>query len=296
MAAAYPSQSGGERTMAEQDRPRAPWEPMPAIPPPPPDLPPTSFPRPPVGVAGGYAGSPSYPQYTPPSVWRPLRGLTTALTVLFWCSLASAAFLVGALANRISVIGDIQAGSFDLDTARRSDDLVTASAAIFGLLTIAIVVLFIIWMYRAAKNNEALGRMHPRFSPGWSIGAWFIPLANLVIPVLIMQDLWRGSDPRLPRGDAGWRLAPGSGLVAWWWAALLASLTRYYSSSSDARSATRSLSDVKRHDSIVLFGAAMAGVAAVLALVMVRRLAARQEECLRAQQDAWQRAGSWTPQ
>jgi hypothetical protein len=282
--------------MAEQDRPRAPWDPMPAIPPPPPDLPPTSVPGPPAGVGAGYAGYPSYPQYTPLPVWRSLRGVTTALTVLFWCSLASAAFLVGALANRVSVVGDIQAGNFDLETARRSDDLVVASGTIFGILTIAIIVLFIIWMYRAAKNNEALGRMHPRFSAGWSIGAWFIPFANLVIPVLIMQDLWRGSDSRVPRGDAGWRSARGSGLVAWWWTALLASLARYYGSSSDARSATVKLSRLKTHDSVVLFGAAMAGLAAVLALVMVRRLAARQEECLRVQQDAWQRAGGWTSQ
>ena len=83
----------------------------------------------------------------------------------------------------------------------------SGAAAFYGLTQLAIVVLFIVWQFRAAKNNEALDRRGARFGPGWSIGAWFIPLANLVIPVMIIQDLWRGATPSTERGDLAWRSA-----------------------------------------------------------------------------------------
>ena len=69
-----------------------------------------------------------------------------------------------------------------------------AATGIVSLLSFAILVLIIIWTYRATKNNEALGRMYPRLKPGWAIAGWLIPLANAVIPLLILQDLWRGSE------------------------------------------------------------------------------------------------------
>ena len=145
-------------------------------------------------------------------------------------------------------------------------------------------------MWRAAKNNEALGRMNPRFGPGWSIGGWFIPIANFVIPILIMQDLWRGSDPGVSRGDPGWRTGRGSGLIGWWWAVFLLGghpgLRRFRQ---------RGLEPLDRRHQAVQPGRARSAcvasvAAAVLAISVVRKLTARQEACLRAQQAAWHAA------
>ena len=68
---------------------------------------------------------------------------------------------------------------------------------------VATAIVFIIWQLRSAKNNEVLGRIQPRYTSGWSIGGWFIPFANLVIPVRILQDLWQGSDPRTATTEPG---------------------------------------------------------------------------------------------
>jgi hypothetical protein len=158
----------------------------------------------------------------PPARWRDQRGLTIALTILFSLMVASAALLAVALANRISVVRDFRDGHFGTDILERADDaddFVSGASAAFVLTQVAIAVLFIIWLFRAAKNNEALGRVGARFTPGWSIGSWFIPLANFVIPVLIVQDLWRGSSAESRRGDPLWRTGRGSALVGWWWAA-----------------------------------------------------------------------------
>jgi hypothetical protein len=146
-------------------------------------------------------------------------------------------------------------------------------------------VLFIIWMSRAARNNEALGRDLPRLSAGWAVGGWFIPLANFVIPVLIMQDLWRGSNASIPRGDMRWRIANRSALVGWWWGTFVLTFLRI--GPGDGAADSVDLDQLRATDFLGLFGMLFAAASAVLAILVVRRVADRQEATLRAQQAAW---------
>jgi hypothetical protein len=148
-------------------------------------------------------------------------------------------------------------------------------------------VLFVIWMFRAAKNNEALERRGARFGPGWSIGSWFIPFANLVIPVLIVQDFWRGSSSDHARGDPGWRRASASALVGWWWAAWIVSIVRFAYSGSGLHSSS-SLDDIETSNTVALVGVSLLAIAAVLALCVVRALSRRQLDTLRAQRSAYE--------
>jgi Domain of unknown function (DUF4328) len=149
------------------------------------------------------------------------------------------------------------------------------------------VVLFIIWMFRSAKNHEALGSTGARFGPGWSIGSWFIPLANFVIPVLIMQDLWRGSDVGRGRDDRNWRAASRSSLVGAWWAFWVASFLRYAATNA-AFHGNSSLDHIKRSNFVALVGVVATGVAAILAIFVVRGLTRRQLETLRAQRAVYE--------
>jgi hypothetical protein len=203
--------------------------------------------------------------------------------------IVSSAFLVAALANRIAVVRDFRAGHFGniLQRAQDADDLVDAASSIFVLTQVAIAVLFVIWMFRAAKNNEALERRGARFGPGWSIGSWFIPFANLVIPVLIVQDLWRGSSSDHARGDPGWRRASASALVGWWWAAWIVSIVRFAYSGSGLHSSS-SLDDIETSNTVALVGVSLLAIAAVLALCVVRALSRRQLDTLRAQRSAYE--------
>ena len=244
----------------------------------------------------GYSSPPPPPPGPPPppvpvaaaTTWRSLQGLTTALTVLLWLAAADAVFAVVAYIKRLSVLDDIINGKFDTDLVQRSSDsrdLLNAATAIMGLLTLAIFVLIIIWMVRAMNNNEMLGRVNPRLSPGWGIGGWFIPLANLVIPALIFQDLWRGSDPTRARNDPARRTG---GLVAAYWTAHVISSARFLSEGSEDDA--RNFDDIRTfrtHDRIALVGMVATIAAAILGIQVIRRIANRQEECLRGQQAAW---------
>jgi hypothetical protein len=228
------------------------------------------------------------PLPTPGTTWYSLRGLTTALTVLM-----SAAVLLGiagviVFLNRVSVANDIVDGTGDAGIVGRADDADSYVSAVFFIwiaLLIAIGVLTIIWTWRAMHNNEVLGRDNARFTPGWGIAGWLIPCANLVIPVLIFQDLWRGSDSSTQRFDPGWRANKGSALVGWWWAAYLLSAFRFGFGREETKD-IEDLKDLRTADTVAAIGMGFSVIAAVLFVLVLRSIADRQEACLRAQQSA----------
>jgi hypothetical protein len=158
-----------------------------------------------------------------------------------------------------------------------------------------LVIFFITWFFRAAKNNEALGRTLPRFGPGWAIGAWFIPFANFVIPVLIAQDLWRGSDPSAPRDDVHWRARPGSSLISWWWATLIVSRVSFFFGRGELDDENLTVDEIRSNVDAGALGNVLTVAAAVLAIMVVRRITERQEECLRVQREDWTRAHGEPP-
>lgn len=219
-----------------------------------------------------------------------MRGLTTALTVLL--ALAAITAVAGAVgfARRVGIAGDLLDGEQGFNVVNRfndSGDFIQTIALLFSALQLAIFVLGIIWTFRAMKNNEALGRTDSRLSPGWGIAGWLIPCANLVIPVLIFQDLWRGSDVSVDRGMPTRGVARGSGLIAAWWATFIASLFRFgtgQGGDNDTIDSFDEMRDLRTSDSVAIGGMVAAVAAAVLYLLVLRRIAERQEACLRAQQ------------
>jgi hypothetical protein len=91
-------------------------------------------------------------------------------------------------------------------------------ASVFFLALAGTGVLFVIWLWRAARNNQGFGRPGA-LGAGWAIGSWFIPLGSLVLPGLMVQQIWKGADTAVPRGDPGWRRAAGNPQIWIWWVA-----------------------------------------------------------------------------
>jgi len=208
--------------------------------------------------------------------WRRQRPLEVALSVLFGVAAVVALARAAALGARLRALDDDTAAEF-ARRARDADSLVRATDVAFGLVSVVIAACFIVWCWRAAKNQQALGRAPERLGSGWAIGGWFVPLANLVIPVLVIQDLWRGSDARIERGDPRWRIADRSWLVGWWWGLLLSAL--FISAGTPAEGQRFDAGPARATNLLAIFGMVSAAAAAVLAILVVRRLGARQEAC-----------------
>jgi hypothetical protein len=151
-----------------------------------------------------------------------------------------------------------------------------------GLVTIALMVVTVIWMYRIASNQRDLGRTDT-WGPGWAVAGWFLPPGVLyVIPFLVLRELWRGSDPE--RSATTWRAGTVTPMLTIWW--VLFGLVPLAFVVVDLRSAldtfggfddedlARSLDDGLAVD---LVRATLNVAAAVAFMVVVRRLTERHQ-------------------
>ena len=152
-----------------------------------------------------------YPQpyaYPPRAPFRDSRTLVRT-AVLLWV-LASIVALIGGLAQAqrsADQLARYKAGELpasSLSATYRFGILGGGATLLTAIFSIGGLVMVIVATFRLAKNHQALGRPGTRWTPGWAIAGWLIPLANSVIPYLQIRELWRGSDPELGPDAYGW--------------------------------------------------------------------------------------------
>ncbi len=97
---------------------------------------------------------------------------------------------------------------------KRSFGLSVVISSATSLAMLGAFVLTIVWMFRMAKNQQAMGRVGT-WVPGWAIGGWFLPPCVLyVIPYLMLRDLWKSSDPN---SGPEWKKNPVAPIITVWW-------------------------------------------------------------------------------
>lgn len=187
--------------------------------------------------AYGYP-APYGPRLGQPTVKNSVNGLSVALSVLLGLD---ALFTVGSTIGLIWRRSLLTALRDHPETVHRSsvdasDTLVRAADGLLSLTMLGSIVVFMCWFWAARSNAEAYVPGEGRMSVGWSIGGWFIPLANLVIPCIVARDVYRGT--MFGRQDK--RQMSGGLITGWWWASYVVSwalMLRVSSASSDARDA-----------------------------------------------------------
>jgi len=126
--------------------------------------------------------------------------------------------LLIALFTLCGAIGDLLFGlglSTDLNSANKLDSVMSVLATLSAAIYFLTVIPFSMWIYRMNKNCWGF-TSGLKYMPGWSVGCFFVPIANLVYPCQAVQEIWKVSiDP------AQWKTARNSGLVGCWWASWL---------------------------------------------------------------------------
>jgi len=89
-----------------------------------------------------------------------------------------------------------------------SDTATTIVVGVQFLIAIILGVTFLCWIYRANKNLHFLSSEQMDFTPGWSIGWYFVPIANLFKPYQAMKEIWNVAH----RGESSTHT-----IIAWWW-------------------------------------------------------------------------------
>jgi hypothetical protein len=148
-----------------------------------------------------------------------LSSLARAVTVAMAITSALLVITVGVdMASRAAVLAALR--SPDL-TYADLDRVMTGPAALVPAVPTVVAALasaglFLAWLYRARRNLERIDGARPRWGHGWTLAGWVIPVANAVVPGLVVADV--ADNSAVPRSRLSW-LA-----LAWWSAFVAASI------------------------------------------------------------------------
>jgi Domain of unknown function (DUF4328) len=199
-----------------------------------------------------------------PASYIPLRGRAQAVTVVFVISAALYAVAVFSDVLELRLMNRIIAGEEVTDAeATANDDRQATIGLVELVLFVAAAVVFIRWMYAAYRNVDVVAPAERRYSPGWAIGSWFVPILNLFRPKQMINDIWRAGGRDYSDAQPGWLL------LGWWLLFLLSSWIVNASARSYINADTAE--EIKTGTILYLISDSMSIVCAILAIVVVRK-------------------------
>jgi hypothetical protein len=150
--------------------------------------------------------------------FRDPTALTKWLKIFLWLDIAASAIALASKLIELPLL-NLEAGNELVLVAYDGNELLKDIIALLRLpILITTIVLFAIWIYRANHNARQLGASGMAFSPGWSVGCYFVPIANLLVPYFAMREIWQAS-----AAPMHWQQQPRGPILPWWWALFLLS-------------------------------------------------------------------------
>lgn len=173
------------------------------------------------------------------------------------------------------LLSDISLGVYSskalANAAQESNDQRQAVIGLFQIgISVTTIILFARWIYRANFNARQLGAQGMKFTPGWSVGYYFIPILMLWKPYQAMREIWQAS-----KNPASWTTVKRGAILPWWWFFFLAATLL------DQASLLNSIRAKEINELILSTGMAIASdlmsiPAAIIALVLVKQIYATQ--------------------
>ncbi|MFJ8623648.1 DUF4328 domain-containing protein [Kitasatospora sp. NPDC093550] len=209
---------------------------------------------------------------------RPANGLAAAVHVLLGLNAVLAAVVVADDVWADVLLGGLRDGTGDVGP--EDFDAVRSMArgvnGIFLPLALATAVVFIVWFHRIRENADLLLPKGHRHGRGWTIGAWFTPVA-LWFPWQLMVDCWRASAPLDAEGR---RSTPSEKILALWWSTWIGSIVLGRIAAATMHhvdpTVLDSLETLRTPLRVETAASALRVVAAVAAITVVTRLTAMQ--------------------
>lgn len=209
-----------------------------------------------------------YAGYGQQFVYQPLGWKTMAIvvgilaTVILEMATTAISWALGGAAGDASNMGALMA------------------AGLLGLLQSGVslftIVVFLVWINNAAKNVRTFGHDGLRFTPGWAVGWWFIPIASMWMPFLALREIWRASEPEsVGRGPGAWMTTRVPPIFGVWWATYL--LAGFVGAFAALPMLLNPGSAAGTAPAISMVSHAFNAVAAITIVVIVRSLARNQD-------------------
>jgi hypothetical protein len=143
--------------------------------------------------------------------------LTKWVHYLLWAQVIVAALSLISGNLEYQLLSDFRDGAFasqqEAVAAAEASDQRQSLAGYLNLIVAVISgILILRWIHRANYNARQLGASGMSFSPGWSIGYYFIPILNLWKPYQAMKEIWKAS-----KQPTDWKSQSASSILPLWW-------------------------------------------------------------------------------
>ncbi|MDT0345023.1 protein kinase domain-containing protein [Streptomyces litchfieldiae] len=241
--------------------------------------PPTYLEAPPVHIRPPTTYGAVWPQPGPPAPAEPtpeprrLSGAANLLTALF-AALAVVAAIAAML--HLQLLGDLDEWQVDTpyfgdlddnEAAESRKTTLDAFEVVWGSVQLAIVAVWLYWFWQVRRNAEAFAPGRIRYRRSRALLFWLIPVANLVLPKQIADDIWRASHSA-PH--------PRTALVTLWWALSLGYLLFTAFVSADRWHEADTYASARTRATLGTVEQVWCLLAVLTAVLFVRRLTAMQ--------------------
>ncbi len=139
---------------------------------------------------------------------KPLGSLTKTLSFLLGVNLVLTVMAVGVGAYNYYCYSALPQQVDPNESLLPSDLMMAVTGLGQMLLAILLGITFLLWIYRINKNLHALSGQPMVYTPGWSVGWFFVPIANLFKPYQVVKEIWDISHDYDPASPA---------LINMWW-------------------------------------------------------------------------------
>jgi hypothetical protein len=200
------------------------------------------------------------------------RTLCTVVTVLMGLFIAHSVVSLASSFLQLELLNRMASGGQWTQTEAQQNDLREGLIGIVGVaIYLATAIPFLKLLGRLNHNAWWFGAEEMKFTPGWTVGWFFVPFANLIRPVQAVQEIAKISQP----GDSDWTRRSNSGLVGLWWGFWL--LSNILGQISMRMGALEGLPMIQNATMLQLAVEASNATVGCIALMMVRQLATWQE-------------------
>ncbi len=135
--------------------------------------------------------------------------LTKFLKTMLWVSLGIS---ILSMLSDFMQMNLLSSGIFSQAAAESNDSRQQFMAILYLAAFIVTGITFLRWIHRTNSNCHGFGAQGMKFTPGWSIGYYFIPIINLYKPYQAMKEIWKVST-----NPDNWQNESGSAILGWWW-------------------------------------------------------------------------------
>lgn len=153
------------------------------------------------------------------------RWLTVAAGVVVLLKLLGVLLGMGAIGEIQAQLAPLADGSLKfpdfLLKVEHATSLYSKVGSLSFLAFVVSAILFLIWQYRAMRNDAAL-EGSVQTDQIKAVAVWFVPFANLLLPFKVVQEIWESS-----RKLAHIR-RPSNLLTAWWAASVIGFLVSWF--------------------------------------------------------------------